>query len=88
MVHPSGLNLIGKPSDGPPRFDHGRTTLRGVVGWRVALEYKKVVQRKICIKRTTYPPLKETLLFWRMEGSPSPFQTHITSAAKSVVAHD
>ena len=94
MGNPSGLNLTRKPSDGSPQsmghpdgspqFQHGETTLKGVWVYRVTLEYKKVVRRKICIKRTTYPPLKETLLFWRMDGSPLPFQTHITSAAKSV----
>ena len=97
MGHPSGLNLTRKPSDGSPQsmghpdgspqFQHGETALKGVWVYRVTLEYNKVVQKNICIKRTTYTPLWETLLFWRMEGSPHPFQTHVPSAAKSVVAH-
>ena len=62
----------------PPTLSVVKHRLKGVGGTMGDLETYKVVQKNICIKRTTYPSLKETLLFWRMDGPPNPFQTHVS----------
>ena len=57
----------------PPTLSAVEHRLKGLGGTMGDLETYKVVQKNICIKRTTYTPLKETLLFWRMDGPPNPF---------------